>query len=94
VYAVEALRPESAKDAEAEVPTCTVGVHEDPKHRKILYPANPEPPLSVEAVQERDALDVLVDVTARLCGIVGAVASTVTVTVAVVEPFELVAVSV
>jgi hypothetical protein len=59
-----------------------------------LYPANPEPPLSVEAVQDRVAVDVVVDVMVRLCGIVGAAASTVTVTLAVTGPFAFVAASV
>jgi hypothetical protein len=70
-----------------------VGVHV-PRHRKTLYPAKLEPPLSVEAPQDRAAVDAVVEVTARVCGTVGAVASTVIVAVDVLDPFAFVAVSV
>jgi hypothetical protein len=75
------------------VPTCVVGVHV-PRHRNTLYPARPDPPLSVEALHERAAEEAMVAVTARACGIVGAVASTLTVAVDVTDPLAFVAVKV
>jgi hypothetical protein len=75
------------------VPTCVVGV-QVPTHLNTLYPAKPDPPLSVAALQESAAVEAVVEVTARLCGIVGAVASTVTVVVDVLDPFAFVAVRV
>jgi hypothetical protein len=93
VYPVEPARPVSVNVVELVVPTCAVGVHV-PVHRKILYPASPDPPLSVEEVQESAAVEAVVELTVRPCGTVGAVASTVTVAVDVVDPLALVAVRV
>ena len=60
----------------------------------ILYPATPT--LSVDAVQERETLEVVTLVAERFVGTVGGVVSgdTVTVTCAVVDPLAFVAVSV
>jgi hypothetical protein len=65
-----------------------------PKQRKILYPDNPEPPLSVEAPHVKFAVEAVVEAIASDCGIVGGVPSTVTVVVAVLDPLEFVTVRV
>jgi hypothetical protein len=60
----------------------------------MLYPASPDPPLSVDDAQARETVVAVVVETARFVGMVGAVASTVTVVVAVLVPFAFVAVRV
>jgi hypothetical protein len=65
-YVVAGERPESVNDADERVPTWTPFL-------KTLYPVTPT--LSVEAVQERDAVDVAVPDTERPEGTEGAVVS-------------------
>ena len=72
----------------------TLGLQELPVQRKMSYPARPDPPLSVLAVQDRLIWEEEVEVAERLVGTVGGVASTVTVVVAVVVPLLLTAVKV
>jgi hypothetical protein len=57
----------------------------------MLYPARPDAPLSVEDDQEREIVEGIVVETARFWGTVGITESTVTVVVAVLVPFVLVA---
>ena len=71
-----------------------LGVHDEPVQRKILYPASPDPPLSVEDAHESAMVDVPVPIATTLVGVVGGEVSTVTVVVAVDVPFTFVAVSV
>jgi hypothetical protein len=60
----------------------------------MLYPARPDPPLSVEVAHVREMVVAVVVETEILPGIVGAVESTVTVVAAVLVPFAFVAVRV
>jgi hypothetical protein len=83
----------SLYEAPEEVAISVLGVQE-PVHLKMLYPAMPDPPLSVEEVQERLIWDPENEVAVRPAGVVGVDESTTTVVVAVLVPFAFVAVRV
>ena len=61
--------------ANATVTTCEVGSGVVLPSRYIRYPANPEPPVSVDAPQPSVMLVVVVPVTARPLGTLGGVVS-------------------
>ena len=73
--------------------TLTLGVHE-PVHLKMLYPARPGPPTSVDEAQVRVIVEVPVALATTEVGVEGGVASIVTLVVAVLVPFAFVAVKV
>jgi hypothetical protein len=93
VYVVDAVSPVSLYELPDEVAILVLGVQE-PVQRKILYPARPDPPLSVEAVQERLICDAEVEVALSPVGVVGAVLSTTIDVVNVDVPYAFVAVRV
>jgi len=78
---VEAISPVRLYDVPEEVATKMFGVQEVPAHWKIVYPATPDPPLSVEAVHERLIWEAEIGAAVRFVGEVGVEASTATVTI-------------
>jgi hypothetical protein len=89
----DGVSPVSAYEAPEEVARSTDGV-QLPAHRKMLYPARPGPEASVDDAHASEMVEVPVAVAASEAGVVGGVASTVTVVVAVEVPFAFVAVRV